>query len=96
MFVPAFWEEFAMPQTIPNNDQEAADGDCADPRREHFDATLLAWGEAVARLVNTTLRTPTAEQFRDLIRDKGASCGPIRRCMHKRVVRIVAQCEAVP
>ncbi|HEX2335990.1 MAG TPA: hypothetical protein VHI72_05895 [Hyphomicrobiaceae bacterium] len=38
-----------------------------DLGQEHFDATLLACGEAVASLINSSPRTPTAEQIRDTI-----------------------------
>jgi hypothetical protein len=40
-----------------------------DPGQAHFDATLMACGEAVAHLINSSPRTPTVEQICDLIRD---------------------------
>jgi hypothetical protein len=40
-----------------------------DLGQEHFDATLLACGEAIASLINSSPRTPTAEQIRDAIQE---------------------------
>jgi hypothetical protein len=47
------------------HNQAASGGD--DPGQAHFDATLLACGKAVAGLVNSAPRTPTAEEIRDTI-----------------------------